>query len=209
MPFTVPADTSQLTRADLRRFTNALIDELRAQLRRCVDADVTYLPQDPLAYDAGAQTEEEAHMPWTLAHIVVHMTATSEEQAALAAELARGVAYHGRSRREVPWQQITTLMQVHARLEESRRMRCASLDMWPAGPHLENTAELWPGGPVAGPIQRFVFGLQHDAAHLAHVRDVVTQARDYRYQRTPLARLRRGLRPAEGPLTDPTTAGLA
>lgn len=209
MAFTLPADTSQLTRADLRRLTNALIDELRAVLRRCVDADVTFAPQDPLAYDAGAATEQEAHMPWTLAHILVHMTASSEEQAALAAELARGVAYHGRSRSEVPWQQITTLMQVYARLEESRRMRLASLEMWPDGPHLENTAALWPDGPVAGPIQRFLLGLRHDAAHLAHVRDVVAQARDYRYQRTLLARLRRGRRPAEGPLTDPTTAGLA
>lgn len=209
MVFTLPADTSQLTRADLRRLTNTLIDEMRGLLRRCVDADVTFMPRDPVAYDAGAETEEEAHMPWTLAHIVVHMTATSEEQAALAAELARGVSYHGRSRSEVPWQPVTTLAQCHARLEESRRMRCASLDMWPDGPHLENTAALWPDGPVAGPIQRFVFGLQHDAAHLAHVRDVVGQARDYRYQRTLLARLRRGLRPAEGPLRDPMTSGIA
>ena len=209
MGFTLPADTSRLTRADLRRLTNALIDEVRALLRRCVDADVTFVPEDPLAYDGGAPTEEEAHMPWTLAHIVVHMTASSEEQAALAAELARGVAYHGRSRSEVPWQQITTLAQCHARLEESRRMRCASLDLWPDAAHLENTAELWPGGPVAGPIQRFIFGMEHDAIHLVHVRDVVTQAREYRYRRTLLARLRRGRRPAEGPLTDPTTAGVA
>ncbi len=209
MAFTLPADTSQLTRTDLRRLTHALIDEVRTLLRRCADADVTFMPHDPAAYDAGAPTEEEAHMPWTLAHIVVHMTATSEEQAALAAELARGVAYHGRSRREVPWQQVTTLAQCHARLEESRRMRCASLDMWPNGPHLENTAELWPGGPVAGPTGRFIFGLQHDAVHLAHVRDVVAQAREYRYRRTVLARLRRGLRPTEGALTDRTTAGLA
>jgi hypothetical protein len=209
MTFTLPDDANQLTRDDLRRLTDALIDEVQRLLRRCRDADVTFLPVDPLANDAGAATEEEARMPWTLAHILVHMTASSEEQAVLAAELARGVAYHGRSRSEVPWQQIATLAQCRARLEESRRMRCASLDMWPDGPHLENTSELWPGGPVAGPVQRFIAGLGHDAAHLPHLRDVVTQARDYRYQRTLLARLRRGLRPTEGPLTNTTAAGLA
>lgn len=204
MSFTLPADTSQLTRPDLRRLTNALIDEVRGMLRRCVDADVTFAPEDPQAYDAGAATDEQAHMPWTLAHILVHMTASSEEAAMLAAELARGIAYHGRSRSEVPWQQITTRMQCYARLEESRRMRCASLDIWPDGPHFENTAALWEGGP----IQRFLSGLRHDAAHLPQLRDVVAQARDYRLRRTLLGRLRRGLRDMDGPAKDPATAGL-
>lgn len=199
MSFTLPIDTSQLTRADLRHLSDALIAEVRHVLRRCKDADVTFMPRDPLAYDAGAPTEAEAHMPWTLAHILVHMTATAEEAAALAAELARGVAYHGRSRSEVPWQQITTLAQCDVRLEESRRMRRASLDMWPDGPHLENVAELWQGGPLAGPIQRFMFGLEHEVGHLSHLRDVATQARDYRRQRTALGRLRRRLRGTQTP----------
>ena len=52
------------------------------------------------------------------------------------ADLARGVAFHGRSRSEVPWETVTTIAQCRARLEESRRMRLASLDMWPDQPYL-------------------------------------------------------------------------
>jgi hypothetical protein len=179
-----------VTKADLRRLTNEVLDAAQKQLRRCVDADVTFVPLDPHAVDTDAGSADEVNVAWTLGHIVVHMTATAEESAALAAELARGVAYHGRSRREVPWQTVKTLAQCRARLEESRRMCRASLDMWPDQPDLANTYIPWEGASAMGPVERFLLGLQHESDHLEQLRDVIGQARTYRQQRTILGRLR-------------------
>jgi hypothetical protein len=100
----LPDESSDVSVSDLRRLTNELIDETRRLLRRCTDEDISFVPEDPYAFDPGATTDHEANMAWTLGHIIVHMTASSEEFAAVAAELARGVAYHGRSRHEVPWE---------------------------------------------------------------------------------------------------------
>ena len=109
-------------------------------IAECVDADVVLVPDDPEADDPWAATPEETNMSWTLGHVIVHTTASSEESAALAAEMARGVALHGRSRYEVPWQEMRTIEGCRQRLEESRRMRLASLEMWPDDPHLENVS---------------------------------------------------------------------
>ncbi|GCE46225.1 hypothetical protein [Thermosporothrix hazakensis] len=65
------------------------------------------------------------------------MTASAEEYASVAAELARGVPFHGRPRYEMPWRQITTVAACRAKLVESRRMQLASLEMWPDQPHLD------------------------------------------------------------------------
>ena len=138
---------------------------------------MTFEPVDPQAYDPYAATPEELHMAWTLGHVVVHNTASSEEAAALAAELARGVAYHGRSRHEVPWTEIHTIVACRQRLEESRRMRLASLDMWPDAAHLDNQCQAWTNGPVVNAIGRFVAGLMHEESHLEQIRAIVRQAR--------------------------------
>ena len=119
-------------------------------------------------------------MPWTLGHVIVHCTASAEESAAVAAELARGVEYHGRSRYEVPWQEMRTLAGCQQRLEESRRMRLASLAMWPDAPHLENGYEVWPDRPPVNAIGRFVLGLMHDESHLDQIEEIVRQARAVR-----------------------------
>ena len=74
--------------------------------------------------------------------MIVHTTASSEEAAFIAAELARGVEFHGRSRSEVPWETVTTIEQCRHRLEESRRMRLATLQIWPDEPDLDNTMTL-------------------------------------------------------------------
>lgn len=190
MAFQIPAREDTLTVEDLRRLTTALIDDVRKMLRRCADADVTFVPVDPLANDPAAATGEEVSIAWTLGHIIVHMTASSEESAALAAELARGVPYHGRSRSEVPWTSITTIAQCRARLEESRRMRLASLDMWPDVPHLSNTYAPREGMREVGPVTRFLSGLRHDASHLEQLRDVISQARAHRLQESFAGRLR-------------------
>jgi DinB superfamily len=167
---------------ELRALTSEGIDLALKLIRNCIDEDVTFIPNDPHAHDDAAG-EGETSIAWTLGHIIAHMTASSEEFTAVAAELARGVEYHGRSRYEVPWRTITTVAQCRARLEESRRMRLAALSAWPDEPQLRNVHQAWENGPFYGPIQYVLLGLRHDAAHLEQIRDVVQQAREYRLGR--------------------------
>ena len=169
--------TRTLTPKDLRRMTSEMIDEILRLVSECQDADVVFLPSDPEAHDTYAATPEEVSIAWTLGHVIVHTTASSEESAALAAEHARGVRYHGRSRVEVPWQGVATIQQCRVRLEESRRMRLASLDMWPDEPHLENVSPFIPEWPKLNAVSRFLVGLMHDQEHLGQVADIVRQAR--------------------------------
>lgn len=169
-----------LTVADLRDLTNEMIDTMLGLLADCVDADVTFEPVDPQAEDTFAESAAEVNLAWTLGHVVVHTTASSEESAVLAAELARGVKREGRSRSEVPWKTVRTVAQCRDRLEESRRMRLASLDMWPAKPHLDNTVELrYLTGPI-NPPARFCTGLRHDSDHLNQIAEIVRQAKTAR-----------------------------
>jgi hypothetical protein len=191
MTFTLPEASDVLTREDLRHLTEELITQVTKMLRRCVDADVTFEPVDPQASDPAAAAEEEQNVAWTLGHIIVHMTASAEESAALAAELARGVSYHGRSRYEVLWTSVTTVAECRARLLESGRMCSASLDMWPDRPHFEiSHPYLQQAEDGQGPIAGFLLGLRHGAAHLDQLRDVIAQARAYRKQQTFLGRWR-------------------
>jgi len=173
---TYPELVAGLTRDDLAALTDEMIDTTLSLIAGCADADVTFEPVDPQAYDPYAATAEETHMPWTLGHVIVHNTASSEEAAAVAAELARGVAYHGRSRYEVPWTEMRTIADCRHRLEESRRMRLASLGMWPDAPHLDNQYQGWSEGPVVNAIGRFVLGLMHEESHLGQIREIVRQA---------------------------------
>jgi hypothetical protein len=167
---------ADLTRDDLRDLTNEMVDTMLRLIADCVDADVTFVPVDPDAHDTFAATEEEVYLAWTLAHVVVHTTASAEEAAALAAELARGVEYHGRSRSEVGWETVTTMAQCRERLEESRRIRLASLEMWPGEPDLDNVYEPWPGAVPVNAVGRFVLGLMHDDSHLGQIAEVARQA---------------------------------
>ncbi len=168
---------ADLGKEDLVRLTNEMVDKMLAQIEDCQDADVVMAPEDPAADDTFAANSADAHLPWTLGHVIVHVTASSEESAALAAELARGVEMHGRSRSEVPWETVTTVAQCRYRLEESRRMRLASLDMWPEPPYLENKYVPWPKLGEINAVGRFVLGLRHDWDHLNQIDDIVRQAR--------------------------------
>ena len=169
-----------LTVDDLRGLTNEMIDRQLALIAGCTDDDVVFVPEDPEAHDAYAENPDEEGLAWTLGHVIVHTTASSEESAFLAAEMARGVPYEPRrSRWEVPWQTVKTIQQCRHRLEESRRMRLASLDMWPDTPHLENTYTTR-RGTVVNPIVQFVLGLSHDDSHLAQIENIVRQARQAR-----------------------------
>lgn len=166
----------ELTIDDLRAQTGEMVDMMLALIADCRDEDVTFVPHDPEAHDRYAASEEDVALPWTLGHVIVHTTASAEESAALAAELARGVPFHGRSRAEVPWQTMTTVAQCQQRLEESRRMRLASLEMWPDEPHLKNTYTPYPALGRVGPIERFLLGLSHDTDHLGQIEALVQQA---------------------------------
>ncbi len=169
--------TANLTVADLRDLTDEMVDTMQTLIAECGDAAVTFVPVDPEADDPYAETIEEATLAWTLGHVIVHTTASAEESAFLAAELARGVPLHGRSRYEVPWQDITTIEQCRQRLEESRRMRLASLEMWPDLPHMDVTVTYgWTPDPVNA-VGRFVLGLKHDHAHLGQLAEIVRQVR--------------------------------
>ncbi len=174
---TFPELVTGLTQDDLRTLTDEMIDRILGLIDGCVDADVPFEPVDPQANDPFAATPEELHMPWTLGHVIVHTTASGEESAAVAAELARGVAYRGRSRYEMPWTEMRTIAGCRQRLEESRRMRLASLGMWPDAAHLENEYQAWTDGPMVNAIGRFVLGLMHEEAHLGQIGDVVQQSR--------------------------------
>jgi hypothetical protein len=171
-----------LTPDALGELTQEMVDTMLELIAGCVDGDVTFVPCDPGADDPWAATEAEVHMSWTLGHVIVHTTASAEESAALAAELARGVENHGRSRYETPWRSVTTVAQCQQRLEESRRMRLASLGMWPDESHLDNAYEPWPGAPEVNAVSRFVLGLMHDESHLDQIAEIVAQAKAVRAQ---------------------------
>lgn len=165
-----------LTRADLRELTHSMVDAMLAHLADCTDADVSFQPYDPNAKDLQATQPDEAGQAWTLGHVIVHTTATAEEAAFLSAEMARGVSNHGRSRHELPWTGIATIGQCRQRLEESRRMRLASLDLWPDEPHLEIVQSLQPETEPLTAIGYFVLGLMHDHDHLGQIAEIVRQA---------------------------------
>ena len=164
-----------LTKADLTQLTNEMIDEMQKIIIDAVDADVTFTPVDPNANDTFGKPEE-ASLAWTLGHVVVHTTASSEESAALALVLARGLPVEGRSRYEVPWESVTRIVQVRQRLEESRRMRQAMLNAWPDEPHLDVTYSPFPRAGKLNAVGRFILGLYHDADHLDQLREIVRQA---------------------------------
>lgn len=169
---------AHLTPDDLRRFTHEIIDAQLALIADCVDADVTFVPDDPNAYDAYATDPDEVNLAWTLGHVIVHTTASAEEAAAIACELARGVPFRGGcSRYEVPWRTITTIAQCRHRLEESRRMRLALLDAWPSEPHLTNTYQPSPSVEPRNAMMRFILGLKHDYDHLNQMAEIVRQAK--------------------------------
>jgi hypothetical protein len=202
----------------MRRPTVLVLERLAAVLRGARDADITFIPADPLADDPYAEPGHEQSMGWTVGHIVAHLTATLEESAALAAELARGVAHHGRSRSEVEWRAVRTVAECQARLAESRRMCLAAFGMWPDAPDLTNTYEPWKGSPPFGPTAQYLLGLRHAVAHIPQIADALAQARADRWHRTRRGRLVRWLRRRRGgetvqmeasdqqPITVPVTA---
>jgi hypothetical protein len=108
--------------------------------------------------------------------VIVHLNASSEESAALASELARGVEFHGRSRSEIPWSMVTSIISCRKYIEQSRRICLASLEMWPDDPDLENYYQTRPESPRLNAIGRYVYGLSHADSHLGQIADIVQQS---------------------------------
>ncbi len=168
--------TAGQSHADLQQMVNEMIEAQMTMMVECADADVTFVPIDEAADDPAAGSEEETSLAWTLGHVIVHCCASAEESAFLASELARGVPNHGRSRYEPHWTTMETVQQCREALQESRRMRLATLKVWPNQPNLENSYEVWPGGPVANALQLFVRGHVHEYSHFGQIQEIVRQA---------------------------------
>ena len=165
-----------LTKLDLQHELNEMYDEVERLIAGCTDEHVSFQPVDEKADDPYAVKGEES-ISWTLGHVIVHFTASMEESASLASELARGVTFHGRSRWEVPWREATTIEFCRARMKESRRMCLASLEMWPDPPHMENTYVAVEGALPHTCISRFASGLKHASDHLDQIAEIVRQAK--------------------------------
>ena len=68
-----------LSKEDLRRYAQASVAHILDLIADCIDAEVVFEPTDPEAHDEWAATEEEVDQPWTLGHVIVHVTASAEE----------------------------------------------------------------------------------------------------------------------------------
>ena len=175
-----PIDIAEkLTLNDLRQATNQSIDNILALIADLDDSDVTYNPADPQAHDPYAVPGEE-YIGWSIAHLIAHVTASSEEGAAFSSLLARGIPAKERPRYETPWREIATMTQCIQRLQESRRIRLAYLDTWPDMPHLNVYREVSERfvekfGQLNAPAA-FIFGLRHELGHMDQIRAVKQQA---------------------------------
>jgi len=176
------SQTLNLTVADLRNATLASLEAILSIIGDAGDAQVTHTPVDTFADDPHAPPEFQ-HVGWSLAHLVMHMTATCEESAAVASLLARGIAYPGepRLRYETDWQTVTTRAQVLQRLEESRRIRLGYLDTFPDSPHLDVFRDVSENFLVKfgkmNAISQYLMGLKHEIGHHDQFREAGRQAR--------------------------------
>lgn len=166
---------------DLKAATNSQLDTILEIIDRLEDQHLAFEPDDPAADDPFAREGEE-YIGWSLAHLVLHVTASSEEGAAFGSLLARGIptGAHGyRPRYEPNWHDVTTREQVLQRIAESRRMRLAYLDTWPDQPHLDVYRVFPEGSPLHNKLNAVgsvLFGLKHEAGHFNQMREVRQQA---------------------------------
>ena len=156
---------------DLRPYTDKAFEAVRSSISSATDGVVTFVPQD------SQSTEDDEH-GWTLAHVIAHLTAVLEGDAAIASVLARGVQIESGLRLlyETPWEEIQTVPQVQARLAESQRICNAYLNTWPEQPHLDTTVTL---GPLLGPLNAIgihMFAIGHVYMHYEQLKEIVRQA---------------------------------
>jgi DinB superfamily len=169
-----------LTRDDLAGLTREMCALQLSLIEDAEDQDVVFVPEDTEANDTYAARPEDVGLSWTLGHVIVHATASSEESAALALVLARGLPVVGRSRFEVPWELARTAAFIRHRIGESQRMRLSMLAAWPDEPHLDNAYSPFEGRPPMNAKGRFLGGLAHDDSHVDQIRKIMVQARRLR-----------------------------
>lgn len=162
-----------VTLDDLKAATDAQIDEMVTLTRDLSDAQVVFVASDP---------EAEGGIGWNVAHLIAHVTASSEENAAISSILARGIDYpfEPRLRTETDWETLTTTAACLQRLEESRRMRQGYLSTWPDQPRLDTHRTLPPGfaervGPMNA-VGACLLGLVHEAGQFDQLREIIRQA---------------------------------
>ncbi|MCS6836619.1 MAG: DinB family protein [Anaerolineae bacterium] len=169
----------RFSKDDLAAASDASIDFMLHLLDDLDDADVTFDPIDEHAHDPFAKPGEE-NIGWSLAHLIAHVTASTEEGAAFSSILARGYPLEERPRYETPWRDIRTKAQCVQRLEESRRMRRGYLMTWPDVPFLDvyrKASERFEArfGKLNATAS-FLFGLWHETQHYEQMQEVKRQA---------------------------------
>lgn len=173
------ATENNLTFTDLKQYSDESIDFLLGLLDGMTDADVAFEPTDEEANDPYA-VEGEENIGWTFGHLIAHVTASSEEGAALSSLLARGIPASERPRYETAWKEMDSVAKVRQRLQESRRMRNAYLETWPDQPLLDVYRDVSPRfidkfGNMNAPAA-FLFGLSHEVGHYDQIKEVREQA---------------------------------
>lgn len=166
---------ADVTLDDLKAATDEQIDAMLTLVRDLSDAQVVAVAADP---------EAEGGVGWNVGHLIAHVTASSEENAAVGSILARGIDYpfEPRLRSEAEWTALTTVASCVQRLEESRRMRQGYLSTWPDQPRLDTFRSL----PAAfaervGPLNAvgaYLLGLVHEWGQFGQLREIITQARE-------------------------------
>ncbi|GLV54798.1 hypothetical protein KDH_16450 [Dictyobacter sp. S3.2.2.5] len=162
--------TSAISHADLRTETSELFNNIQTIIANATDAAVTLVPED-------SQAGEGEH-GWTLGHVIAHLTASLEEQATTSALLARGFTLEQRFHTETPWESITTVEQLQARLRECNRLCNAYLDAWPDNPDLSATVTRIPFIGPMNAIGCYVLGILHGQMHYDQLKEIMRQARE-------------------------------
>ncbi|HEY7415255.1 MAG TPA: DinB family protein [Ktedonobacteraceae bacterium] len=163
-----------LTLDDLKQATELTVNTMLGHIASCVDADVSFVALDPEATEGLKNTDGEV-LGWTLSHVIAHTTALGEASAFTALELARGISLRELSLYETPWTELTTIEHCRQRLNESLRMRLASLTAWPDRPNLTNRYTPFPGSGELNAKGIFLLGLEHDNNHQNHLAKIVQQ----------------------------------
>lgn len=169
---TFNAQTNDIHHGDLRRETKEIFETIQSITADATDADVLFVPNDPQA--------TEGEQGWTLSHVLVHLTASLEEMAAVAALLSRGFIIEQRLHTETPWETVTTVAQVRARLNECRRICNAYLEAWPDSPNLETNSIRIPSMGPMNAISVCALGILHFGMHVEQLKEVMRQAKEAR-----------------------------
>ncbi len=157
---------------DLINATDQQIDFFVESIRDLSDAQIMFVATDP--------TDAES-VGWNVAHVIAHLTASSEENVAISSILARGISYpyEPRLRSEVEWTSLTTTAGCLQRLEESRRIQLSYLNAWPDAPRLDTQRTLPEAFAahigVINAIGAVLLGLMHGDGHRAQVQEIIAQ----------------------------------